>query len=287
MIKPYFKLMKPGIIMGNLVYGLGGFFYASHSTMVLPIFIGTMLGLIFIIGSACAFNNVYDMDIDSLMKRTQDRPMVKREIGKQKALIFATIVGLLGFACLWFLSSKTAFWAGLFAFFMYVVAYTMWTKRQSVWGTFTGSLSGAVPVLVGYVAITDSITTEIIFIYLMCVIWQMPHSYGIAIFRLDDYKKADINVLPVVKGLATTRNSIMLHISAFVVLLSIFGYMGYMHPIGLLFILSLSLYWLFVAVFSFKEETQEKWAKKIFFQSIFIVVVLSLCLGFNGILIDL
>jgi len=279
--------MKPGIIMGNLVYGLGGFFYASHSTMVMPIFIGTMLGLILIIGSACAFNNVYDMDIDSIMKRTQNRPMIKGEISKQNAIIFATVIGISGFACLWFLSSKTAFWSGIFAFFMYVVAYTMWTKRQSVWGTFTGSLSGAMPILMGYVAITDSITTEIIFLYIMCVVWQMPHSYGIAIFRFDDYKLAKINVLPVVKGLVATRNSIILHISAFVVTLSIFGYMEYMHPIGLLIILSLSLYWLFLAVFLFKEETKEKWAKQIFFQSIFIVIVLNLCLGFNGILMNL
>ncbi|MGB1361166.1 MAG: heme o synthase [Alphaproteobacteria bacterium] len=287
MFKSYFQLAKPGIVMGNLISGLGGFFYASQGGMYPDIFVGTMVGLILVIASACAFNNVYDMDIDKLMSRTQTRPMITGEISKTNALIFASIIGLIGFISLWVLSSKTAFYVGAFAFFIYVIAYTVWSKRQSTWGTFIGSFSGAVPPLLGYVSITDTIDTAGILIFVLYVIWQMPHSYAIAIFRLDDYKKAKINVLPVAKGFDRTRSSIMLHISAFVAVLALFGFMGYMHPIGLLFSLAMAVYWLATATFLYDNMKKEKWAKQIFFQSIFIVIVLNLCLGFNGLLNNL
>ena len=287
MLKDYFTLSKPGIVIGNTVNALGGFFYASESNLILHIFLPAMIGLNFIVAGACVFNNIYDADIDGVMKRTKNRVMVRGRVSRTSAFIYGTILSLIGFGALAMLDSMYAFWVGAFAFFIYVVAYTMWSKRQSTWGTFIGSLSGASPALAGYVAVVNSITVEAIFIFVLFTIWQMPHSYGIAINRFADYKKAGINVLPVVEGFDVTRNSIVIYISSFVSVLAIFGFMGHLHTIGFLFVLAIAMYWLATATFVYTEERNEKWAKQIFVQSIFMVIVLNLCLGFNGKLMGL
>ncbi len=289
MIKQYINLMKPGIIMGNMVSGLGGYFYATGGVILPDILFGVTLGLICIIGSACVFNNIYDADIDLLMSRTKNRAMVLSIFSKKHAIIFAIILSVLGFASLWILTSSTAFWLGLWAFFAYTVLYTVLTKRQSTWGTFVGSLSGAMPTVIGYTAVVNTINLQAILLFIIFVIWQMPHSYGIAFFRFEDYKRACINVLPVSKGLERTRAHIIIHITAFIIAIGVFGAMGYLHPIGLFSTLVVAMYWSFTAIFMYNTEGEERnkslqqWGKRIFFISILMVIMLNLALAFNGV----
>lgn len=281
-MQKYWKLMKPGIVMGNLVSAIGGYFYASNSTLTVSTFMGMVLGVIGIVGGSCVINNIIDRDIDAKMARTKTRAMVTGEIPIPVAFVFGVLLICGGLAMMWVLTNPVAVYLGVFGVFVYVCVYSLWTKRQSVFGTAVGSFAGSVPLTVGYVAVSGVIDIRTVFLFVIFAIWQMPHSYGIALFRLADYKNANINVLPVVKGITATRVSITIHTMIFLILMFAFAILGFLHWIPALICLILAGRWFYTAVFTFDKLPTEKWGKQIFFQSIFISVAFSLSIGFNG-----
>ena len=281
-MKKYWQLMKPGIVMGNLVSAIGGYFYASNTVLKVPTFIGMVLGVVGIVGGSCVLNNIIDRDIDAKMQRTKTRAMVINQIPIPVAFIFGMVLILGGLALMWILTNPIAVYLGIFGVFIYVCVYSLWTKRQSIYGTGVGSFAGSVPLAVGYVAVSGVIDIRTIFLFAIFAVWQMPHSYGIALFRLEDYKNAGINVLPVVKGIQATRISITLYTTLFLILIFAFFIVGFLHWIPSLICLILAARWLYTAVFKFDKLPLDKWGKQIFFQSIFISVAFSVSLGFNG-----
>ncbi len=281
-MKKYWRLMKPGIVMGNLVSAIGGYFYASNTTLIVSTFLGMVIGVIGIVGGACVLNNIIDRDIDAKMSRTKNRALVTGDISIAVAFVLGVILILGGLAVLWIFTNPIAVYLGIFGVFIYVCVYSLWTKRQSIYGTAAGSLSGSVPLTVGYVVVSGAIDIRTVFLFIIFAIWQMPHSYGIALFRFDDYKNAAINVLPVVKGFEATRISITIHTAIFLILMFAFFIMGFLHWLPALLCLILASRWLYTALIKYDTMPIEKWGKHIFFQSIFISVVFSISLGFNG-----
>ncbi len=169
------------------------------------------------VASGCVFNNYIDRDIDRKMERTKNRVLVKGLISPEASLVYATLLGIAGFMLLWFGANPLACWLGVMGFVVYVGVYSLYMKRHSVYGTLIGSLSGAAPPVIGYCAVTGDFDSGAAILLAIFSLWQMPHSYAIAIFRFKDYQAANIPVLPVVKGISVAKNHITLYIVAFAV----------------------------------------------------------------------
>ena len=283
MIKTYYLLTKPGIIYGNSINTAGGFLLAAKGVIDPLLFLAALIGTAFVIGSACVFNNYIDREIDEKMARTKKRALVTGDIPVKNALIFGTLLGILGFLILFSYTNLLTGVIGVIGVVMYVVVYGYF-KRRTVHGTLIGSISGAIPPVAGYTAVTNLIDTGAILLFLILVFWQMPHFYAIAVYRLEDYKKAGIPVLSVVKGISTTKKQILFYTAGFILaslLLSFFGYTGYTYAIV---IGILGLWWLKMAIDGFKTENDIQWARKVFKFSLIVTLVFSALISLEVVL---
>ncbi len=273
MIKHYYLLTKPGIIFGNLITTVGGFALASKGYFDIWLFLATFVGLAGVIASACVFNNYIDRESDKKMARTQNRALVKGLISGRNAIYFAIFLSLAGFSILILYTNLLATLVALVGFLFYVVLYSF-GKYLSVFGTAIGSIAGAVPPVVGYCAVTNQIDAGAILLFLILVLWQMPHFFSIAVYRFDDYVAASIPVLPVVRGMRTTKIRMLIYIIAFIpttLLLTVFGYTGYAY---LIVATLLGIAWLFLCIKGFKVDNDKLWARKMFLFSLVTITVL-------------
>ncbi|MEG0537656.1 heme o synthase, partial [Hafnia sp.] len=271
---------KPGIIFGNLISVIGGFLLASKGSLDVPLFIATMVGVSLVVASGCVFNNYIDRDIDKVMERTKNRVLVKGLIAPKVTLTYATLLGLAGVALLYVAANPLAALLAVIGFIVYVGVYSLYMKRHSVYGTLIGSLSGAAPPVIGYCAVSNEFDAGALILLAIFSLWQMPHSYAIAIFRFKDYQAANIPVLPVVKGISVAKNHITLYIVAFMVatlMLSLGGYAGYKY---LVVAAAVSVWWLGMALSGYKKAVDDRvWARKLFVFSIVTITCLSVMMS--------
>ncbi|KAE8177126.1 heme o synthase [Photobacterium carnosum] len=273
MIKPYLKLTKPGIIGGNLIAAIGGVLLASQGNIDGVLLLAVGIGTTLIVASGCVFNNVIDIDIDKLMKRTCERELVKKIVPISYALIWAIILCVGGFFTLYHYTSTVAFQFGVLGFVVYVGLYSLYFKRKSVYGTLIGGLSGACPPVIGYCAVTGQFDSGAAILFITFCVWQIPHSYAIAIYRFDDYKSASIPVLPVEIGIARARYHIIGYIIAFAMAaltLTYLGYVGSWYALGMGLV---SLHWLYIAKVGYQKVPNAQWGKKMLLCSIFNIMV--------------
>lgn len=274
LIREYYRLTKPGIIYGNLLSTIAAFLFASKGHLDINLFLATNLGTALVIGSGCVFNNYLDRDIDSKMTRTKIRALVLGTIATKNAIIFATILGLVGFTVLARFTNNLTVLVGLVGFFDYVVVY-WFGKRYSNFGTIIGSIAGATPIVAGYTAVTNQFDLSALLLFLLMVFWQMPHFYAISIYRIDEYAKANIPVLPSVKSMLTTKIHILFYCLAFTVSILVFTILAKTSLIFLIVMLLSSLGWTFFSLQSFYVDNDKRWARKMFFASLIILLVFS------------
>lgn len=281
-IQVYYKLTKPGIIYGNAYTAVAGFLLASKGSVNFPLLIETLLGISFVIASACVLNNLIDRDVDAKMSRTKNRALVTGTVSTKNAIIFLITLGIIGAGFMLF-TNLTTIILGLIAYVDYIIFYPIF-KRKSVLGTIVGSISGAMPPVAGYTAVTNRFDTGALLLFLILVFWQMPHFYAIAIFRLKDYATAKIPVLPVKVGIQKTKIHIILYIIGFIItssLLTVFTLTGYVY---LIIMTLLGLYWLFLAIKGFQTKDDVTWAKGVFRFSLILILVFSILLCVNVVL---
>ncbi|EMI4412637.1 heme o synthase [Serratia bockelmannii] len=281
MIKQYLQVTKPGIIFGNLISVVGGFLLASKGSIDYPLFLATLVGVSLVVASGCVFNNYIDRDIDKKMERTKNRVLVKGLIAPSVTLVYATVLGIAGFALLYIAANPLAMWLAVMGFVVYVGVYSLYMKRHSVYGTLIGSLSGAAPPVIGYCAVTNEFDAGALILLAIFSLWQMPHSYAIAIFRFKDYQAANIPVLPVVKGISVAKNHITVYILAFMIatlMLTLVGYAGYKY---LIVAAAVSVWWLGMALRGYRTENDSVWARKLFVFSIVAITSLSVMMSID------
>ncbi len=262
---------------------IGGFFLAAKGNISISMLFGLVFGLGLVIASACVFNNYFDRKIDAKMDRTKKRALVTNSITSMNALIYGLVLGIIGFSLLLLYTNYLAAFIGFVGFIFYVFFYTF-GKRMTVHGTLIGSISGAVPPVAGYCAVTNNFDLAALLLFLILVFWQMPHFYAIAIFRENDYDAASIPVLPLVKGIAKTKEQMSLYILAFIVAansLSIFHFTGYVY---LVVMFTLGVMWFILSFRGFRVSDDKKWARKMFFFSLVIITIFSLLLIFSSIM---
>ncbi len=282
MFKRYLQVTKPGIIMGNLISVAGGFLLASRGEIDWILMLATVIGLSLVVASGCAINNYVDRDIDAKMQRTRNRVTVNGEMSGKAAFFHGVVLGVVGFALLAYFTNWVAVAFAVFGYVVYVGLYTLYFKRKSVYGTFVGSLSGAVPPVVGYCAAAGQFDAGAAILLAMFCIWQMPHSYAIAIFRYKDYEAAGIPVLPVSQGIAKAKRHIILHIAAFAVVASLLPLAGYVGIGFMVVALATSLWWLAMALRGYRPGIDVNgWARQVFFFSIITVTALSVAMALD------
>ena len=247
-------------------------FDASILANIVPIIL-SFIGSSLIIGAAGVFNNLYDRDIDAIMERTKTRPTVTGRVDTKSGLILGIAITIIGGIMLYIASPSAAVF-GILGLLLYVFPYTMWTKRTTIYNTEVGSLSGAVPPLIGWAAISPELGHfEIWALVVTMLLWQMPHFYGIAIRRFDEYKAAGVPMLPVVKGIRRTY----IQTNVYLVLLLISSFLFWpMSPFVAIVAFLVTLAWLILSVATFDRKETEKWSKRMFIFSINHITIIFL-----------
>jgi protoheme IX farnesyltransferase len=281
-IKEYFSLTKPGVMFGNVITGAAGFFLASNGHLDILLFLATMIGMILVVSSACVINNYFDRDIDAVMERTKTRAIPSGKIKGRDAVLFSIILGVAGLAVLFRYTNFLVVLIGIVGFVVYVFLYGMLSKRLSMHGTLVGSISGAMPILAGYVAARGVIDTGAIIVFLVLFFWQMPEFYSIAVYRRNEYLEAGVPVISVVKGIASTKRQIFLYALAFVISilsLTIFGYTGYVY---LIIMLVCGVYWLTIAIEGLHASDDNAWGRKMFRYTLIILLIFCFMISISG-----
>ncbi|WP_151766463.1 heme o synthase [Acinetobacter seifertii] len=281
MLKKYLFLTKPGILFGNFITTLGGFFLAAQGSIDILLLLLTLIGTTLVVASGCVVNNVIDQDIDIKMQRTQNRALVKKTISPTVALVYAFVLGLIGFSILWFGVNGYAFLFAVIGFVVYVGFYSLWTKRTSIHQTVIGSISGASPPVIGYTAVTHQFDVAALLLFLAYGLWQMPHSWAIAIYRFDDYKNAGIPILPVARSIYRTKIECVIYILLFAAVLNGLYCFGYTNIFFLITFNALTAYWFYLSIIGFKAENDQLWAKRFFLYSVILITLLSLSFSFT------
>ena len=266
------QLTKPGIIFGNLTSVLGGYFLATDSQVTLPgRLLATLIGTALVIGCGCVLNNCVDRDIDRRMVRTCHRALAIRSVSVRTAVYYAVALGVAGFGLLWAGSNALACMLALMGLAIYAGVYSCWMKRRSHWGTLIGSLSGAMPPVIGYCAVSGRFDTTALWLVAVFCCWQMPHSHAITVMRRDDFRAAGLPLLT----LTQAKNQILAYMLAFVISGVGLGLAAHLNLAYFLMILALGGYWLSLACSSTRHSDPVSWARKIFGFSIILVLALN------------
>lgn len=283
-IKRYYSLTKPGVLYGNALTVVAGYFLAAQGTFDLTLFLGVFIGSSLIIASGCVINNYLDQDIDAIMARTKKRALVSGQIKGYRAVLFSIVLGVTGLALLSFYTNTLVVILGIVGFVTYVVFYGMLSKRLSPHGTLVGSISGAIPILAGYCAVTNTIDIGAVLVFVILFAWQFPEFYAIAIYRFKEYKAAGIPLLPIVKGLRRTKIEIFIYTYLFVIsslLLTVFNYTGLVY---FTVMASIGAYWVWLAFKGFSTDNDDRWARKMFRFSMIAILILCIMLAVGPIL---
>jgi protoheme IX farnesyltransferase len=242
----YVALTKPRIIELLLVTTLPTMVVAQHGLPPLWLMAATLVGGTLAAGGANAINMVVDRDIDRLMHRTKNRPLVTGAMTPRAALVFALSLEVAAFVELGLavnlLSAALAVSATLF----YVFVYTLWLKRRSSQNIVVGGAAGAVPVLVGWAAVTGSLSWAPVVLFAVIFIWTPPHFWALAVRYKEDYAAADVPMLPVVASMQRTTREIVLYTVALVAVSLLFGPVAHLGAIYMVAAGALGVGFLFV-----------------------------------------
>ena len=208
-VNNYYELTKPRIIFLLLVTTFAAMMMAARGLPPFWLTLCTLVGGALASASAGAYNCVWDRDIDRLMKRTMGRPVAAGRISVRDALVFATLSGLAAFALLYLFVNPLAAWLSLAGNAFYVFVYTMWLKRATSLNIVIGGAAGAIPPLVGWAAVTGTLGWPALALFGLVFLWTPPHFWALALMTNIDYDKANIPMLPNVRGIAHTKHEIL------------------------------------------------------------------------------
>lgn len=242
----YLELCKPKVVALILLTSMVGMLLASSAGVSLWIFIWGTLGIGLTASAGAAFNHVLDRKFDEKMHRTRYRPLPSKSIKPGNALIFASSLALTGLLLLYFLVNPLTALLTFLSFIGYAVIYTVFLKHATPQNIVIGGASGAMPPVLGWVAVTNHLDPNSLLLFLIIFLWTPPHFWALAIHRIKEYEKANIPMLPVTHGIEFTKLSILLYtILLFVVsLLPFVVWMsGIIYLIGAIILNSIFLYW--------------------------------------------
>ena len=278
--RDYYEMCKPRVVMMMIATSLVGMFLAVPGMVPVSALIWGNLGIALVASAGAVINHLIDHRIDTIMQRTLKRPIPQGKVSPRQALIFAMTICLLGMLILVFLVNPLCAWLTLASFVGYAIIYTGYLKRATPQNIVIGGLSGAMPPLLGWTAVTGTVDPGGLLLVLIIFAWTPPHFWPLAIHRKKDYAKTDIPMLPVTHGDALTK----LHSLLYTIIMLIVSLLPYLTGMsGLLYLLAaiaLGLGFLYHSV-ELMIGTKPTSAMKTFRYSIFYLLAL-----FAALLID-
>jgi protoheme IX farnesyltransferase len=211
MISSYIALMKLRVVELLLVTTLPALFLAAGGIPPLDITIATLIGGTLAAGAANAFNMVIETDIDQLMNRTSKRPIVNNELSENQALGFASLITVISLAIFWFFTNPLATALTVSAIAFYVFGYTVGLKRRTSQNIVWGGIAGCLPVLIGWAAVTGSLSWTAFWFFMVIFFWTPPHFWALAIKYKEEYAAAGIPMLPVVAPINKVEQQMWFH----------------------------------------------------------------------------
>ncbi len=273
----YFELTKPKIMMFLLLTGYCAMVVAARGLPEVGVTLSALFGLGLSTGGAAAFNMWYDRDIDAIMNRTVGRPIPAGRIQPARALIFSFVLFVLSAFWLGFMVNWLSALLSVAGFIYYTLIYTVFLKRRTPQNIVIGGGAGAFPPLIGWAAVTNHMGWPAVLMFLIIFLWTPPHFWALALFRHDDYKRANIPMMPVVRGESSTKRQM----AVYTFLLSIVSLLLYWTgAVGLVYVWIagiLGVAFMVHAMFVLEEKLPNaKWARKTFFFSLLYLGVLFL-----------
>lgn len=231
----YAALTKPRIIVLLLVTTVPAMVLAAAGLPSLWLVAATLAGGVMTAGSANALNQYLERDIDAQMDRTRSRPLPMQTIEPRRALVFAIALGIAGFVWLTLLVNLLSALLAASAIAFYVLVYTVWLKRSTPQNIVIGGAAGAVPVLVGWAAVTGTVEAPAWVMFAIVFLWTPPHFWALAMRYRDDYERAGVPMLPVVKGTSETTAQVLLYATVLVaatLVMSLVGGLGALYAVS-------------------------------------------------------
>ena len=209
-VADFWQLLKPRVMSLVIFTGFVGMFLAPADMHPL-LFVISLFAIAAGAGASGAINQWYDRDIDAVMERTRGRPVPSGAVEPAEALSFGLVISTLSVLLLGLASNWLA--AGLLAFtiFFYGVVYTIWLKRSTPQNIVIGGAAGALPPVIGWAAVTGGLSVEPLILFAVIFMWTPPHFWALALFRNDDYLRANVPMMPVVAGKTETRRQILIY----------------------------------------------------------------------------
>jgi protoheme IX farnesyltransferase len=269
----YVALTKPRIIELLLVTTVPTMIVAERGLPPLWLMVATVVGGALAAGGANAINMYVDRDIDAVMKRTQNRPLVTGVVSPRAALVFAIAIEVIAFIWLWAFVNLISAVLAVSACLFYVFVYTLWLKRTSTRNIVIGGAAGAVPVLVGWTAVTGSLSWAPLVLFAVIFYWTPPHFWALAIRYKDDYAAADVPMLPAVASLHTVAQRILAYTLVLWALSLFFDVVAHLGAIYLVSALVLGAAFTWLAVGVLRTESPRR-AMRLFSFSITYVTLL-------------
>lgn len=249
LLSAYVSTAKPGIVGLTLVAALTGIYFGNHGVMPhWNLIFWTFLTLGLATAGSCMLNNVYDRDIDRIMKRTSSRAMAQEEIPAAHALTVGLILSIGSLALMAYTVNPLTALVTAVGVVGYVVVYTMMTKRTTPWANQLGGIAGAVPPMVGYAAVTGELGAAAWILFAIMVVWQQPHALSLALKYREDYARANVPVIPVACGVFATKVRIALYCVALIPVATLPYFFGMADIYYLTVSIVLSAIFLFMAV---------------------------------------
>jgi len=265
--RQYFQLCKPKVVFLLLITAVVGMHLATPGWVPLHILVFGTLGIGLAASSAAVVNHIVDEKIDTLMMRTQGRPIPQGKIDPYKAILFAAVIGGLSMVILLLVVNTLTAILTLAGLVGYAFIYTMYLKHATPQNIVIGGLSGALPPLLGWTAVTNTVDREAILLVLIIFTWTPAHFWALAIDRVEEYKKAKVPMLPVTHGIEFTKSSVIFYTLALFAVTLIPYFIGMSGLIYLFCAFALGAWFIYYAV-KLKYKPSKNTAIKTFFVSI-------------------
>ena len=233
--RDFYEMCKPRVVMLMILTSLVGMFLAVPGMVPLNILILGNLGIALVAASGAVVNHLIDHKIDIMMKRTHNRPLPQGRVDPKQTIIFAISIGVTGMVILLYWVNPLSAWLTLASFVGYAFIYTGYLKHATPQNIVIGGLSGAMPPLLGWSAVTGTIEPDALILVLIIFAWTPPHFWALAIHRKEEYAKSGVPMLPVTHGEHVTKIHIIVY-TVMLVVVSVFPYFSGMS--GLLYLVA-------------------------------------------------
>ena len=253
--RDYLELTKPGVQFLLFISCISGMLIGSNFSPPVLVFIFGLLGISFIAGSAAVINHIFDSEIDAKMNRTSSRPIVKGSISQNSAIIFATLLYLIGSGMLVFYVNTLTWILTSLTFIFYAFIYTRYLKFMTSQNIVIGGLAGAMPPLLGWTAVSNTIEPNALLLVLIVMVWTPPHFWALAVYRVEDYAEAGVPMLPVQRGVPFTKIHIVLYTVLLIVSTMLPYAVGMFQELYLFVALILGLGFLYFSVKLYRDDT--------------------------------